>query len=48
VAAIEQTWRADRRFEPKMTEAERDRRYAGWQDAVRRIRHSATPGQSVK
>jgi hypothetical protein len=27
-----------------MTEAERDRRYAGWQDAVRRIRHSANQG----
>jgi glycerol kinase len=41
VAAIEKTWRPDRRFEPKMPAAERDRRYAGWQDAVRRIRHGA-------
>ena len=39
VAAIEQAWKPDRRFEPMMTAAERDRRYAGWQDAVRRIRH---------
>ena len=29
-------WRLDRRFEPRMPKAERDRRYAGWQDAVRR------------
>jgi glycerol kinase len=39
VAAIEAAWKPDRRFVPKMTAAERDRRYAGWQDAVRRIRH---------
>ncbi len=31
-------WRLDRRFEPSMPEAERDRRYAAWQDAVRRTR----------
>ena len=29
-------WRLDRRFEQHMPEAERDRRYAGWLDAVRR------------
>jgi glycerol kinase len=46
VAAIEKSWRPDRRFMPKMTAAERDRRYAGWQDAVRRIRHSS--GQDRK
>jgi glycerol kinase len=40
VAAIEAAWKPDRRFMPKMTAAERDRRYAGWQDAVRRIRHT--------
>jgi glycerol kinase len=39
VAAIEKLWRPDRRFEPKMAAAERDKRYAGWQDAVRRISH---------
>jgi glycerol kinase len=31
-------WARDRRFEPVMDEAERDRRYRGWADAVRRIR----------
>jgi glycerol kinase len=41
VAAIEAAWKPDRRFNPKMTAAERDRRYAGWQDAVRRIRHGS-------
>ena len=29
-------WQLDRRFEPHMPMAERDRRYAGWQEAVRR------------
>ncbi|KAA9009096.1 glycerol kinase GlpK [Histidinibacterium aquaticum] len=29
-------WAADRRFEPRMPEEERARRYAGWTDAVRR------------
>ncbi|MCO4848826.1 MAG: glycerol kinase GlpK [Yoonia sp.] len=29
-------WALDRRFEPKMDEATRDRRYAGWKDAVKR------------
>ena len=29
-------WRCDRRFEPKMEAAERDSKYAGWKDAVRR------------
>jgi glycerol kinase len=42
VSAIERAWKPDRRFTPKMTAAERDRRYAGWQDAVRRIRHGST------
>ncbi|HVT52552.1 MAG TPA: glycerol kinase GlpK [Dongiaceae bacterium] len=46
VAAIEAAWKPDRRFHPKMTAAERDRRYAGWQDAVRRIRHG--PNQDRK
>ncbi|MEM8537652.1 MAG: glycerol kinase GlpK [Pseudomonadota bacterium] len=30
------SWALDRRFEPAMDAATRDRRYAGWQDAVRR------------
>jgi glycerol kinase len=29
-------WRLDRRFEPRMDAAERERKYAGWQNAVRR------------
>lgn len=29
-------WALDRRFEPRMDETTRTRRYAGWQDAVRR------------
>ena len=29
-------WALERRFEPAMNEATRDRRYAGWQDAVKR------------
>ena len=31
-------WSAERRFEPRMEAAERDRLHAGWQDAVRRVR----------
>ena len=34
-------WARDRRFEPGMDETERDRRYRGWTDAVRRIRTTA-------
>jgi glycerol kinase len=29
-------WRLDRRFEPRMEPATRERKYAGWKDAVRR------------
>ena len=29
-------WRLDRRFEPRMDETTRKRKYFGWQDAVRR------------
>jgi glycerol kinase len=32
------TWRLDRRFEPRMDEAIRARKWAGWRDAVRRTR----------
>jgi len=35
--AIGEAWQRDRRFEPKMDEAERVKLYAGWQDAVRRV-----------
>jgi glycerol kinase len=31
-------WRRDRLFEPRLSPAERDRLYAGWLDAVRRVR----------
>jgi glycerol kinase len=31
------TWQRDRLFEPQMSEAERQRHYAGWLDAVRRV-----------
>ena len=29
-------WRLDRRFEPRMDAAQRERKYSGWKDAVRR------------
>jgi len=29
-------WRLDRRFEPRMDAATRERKYSGWQDAIRR------------
>jgi glycerol kinase len=29
-------WRLDRRFEPRLDASQRERKYAGWQDAVRR------------
>ncbi len=35
-AGFAATWACDRRFEAKMDSATRDRRYAGWQDAVGR------------
>ncbi|WP_417520023.1 glycerol kinase GlpK [Minwuia sp.] len=35
-AAFARGWALDRRFEPAMDSAERDRKYVGWQDAVRR------------
>jgi glycerol kinase len=36
--AIAGTWARARRFEPAMAEPARARLYAGWQDAVRRVR----------
>ncbi len=36
--AIAGAWRLERRFEPRMSSSERQRLYAGWQDAVRRTR----------
>ncbi len=36
--AVAAQWQSDARFEPQMAAAERDDRYAGWQDAVKRVR----------
>jgi glycerol kinase len=36
-AGFSRTWRLDRRFEPAMDDAFRARKWAGWQDAVRRV-----------
>ncbi|MDP1961276.1 MAG: glycerol kinase GlpK [Reyranella sp.] len=38
--ALSATWALDRAFQPAEGAASRDRRYAGWQDAVRRVRTS--------
>ncbi|WP_421996863.1 glycerol kinase GlpK [Reyranella sp.] len=38
--ALSKTWALDRAFKPAEDAASRDRRYAGWQDAVRRVRSS--------
>jgi glycerol kinase len=35
---IARLWARDRRFDPEMSKEDRERRYRGWQDAVRRIR----------
>ncbi|MEQ9125422.1 MAG: FGGY-family carbohydrate kinase, partial [Alphaproteobacteria bacterium] len=34
--ALAEAWTLDRRFEPAMAAADREAKYAGWQDAVRR------------
>ncbi|BBK33297.1 glycerol kinase [Stella humosa] len=39
--ALETFWHLDRRYEPAMATPERDRRYAGWKDAVSRVRTRA-------
>jgi glycerol kinase len=36
--ALSETWALDRAFRPVEDAASRDRRYAGWKDAVRRVR----------
>jgi len=36
--ALSASWALDRAFQPAEDAASRDRRYAGWQDAVRRVR----------
>ncbi len=38
--ALSATWALDRAFKPDEGAASRDRRYAGWHDAVRRVRSS--------
>ena len=38
--ALSETWALDRAFQPAEAPS-RDRRYAGWQDAVRRVRASS-------
>ena len=38
--ALSKTWALDRAFRPAENAASRDRRYAGWKDAVRRVRSS--------
>jgi glycerol kinase len=35
---IARRWQRDRRFEPRMGKAQRESLYAGWQDAVARVR----------
>ncbi len=35
-ASFAKSWSLDRRFTPQMNETERDRKYRGWQDAIRR------------
>jgi glycerol kinase len=42
--SLAEVWQSERRFEPKMGAAERDRLYAGWLDAVRRARGAAPAG----
>ena len=37
-AEVESFWRIQRRFEPKMSVAERERRIDGWRSAVARVR----------
>ena len=36
--ALSKSWALDRAFRPAEDAVSRDRRYAGWQDAVRRVR----------
>ena len=38
IDALASTWTLDRAFQPMEEATDRDRRYAGWQDAVRRVR----------
>jgi glycerol kinase len=47
VAELEATWSLDRRFEPSMAPAERDRLVRGWHRAVERTRGWAAPDGSA-
>jgi glycerol kinase len=38
IDALASTWALDRAFQPQEEATARDRRYAGWRDAVRRVR----------
>jgi glycerol kinase len=40
LGALSKSWALDRAFQPAEDAASRDRRYAGWRDAVRRVRSS--------
>ena len=42
-AKFADTWRLDRRFKPRMSDAERQRKLAGWQDAVARTLSREAP-----
>ncbi len=42
---VTRNWQLDRRFEPQMSEEERDRLYRGWKRAVERARGWAAPEQ---
>ncbi|MFW5742256.1 MAG: glycerol kinase GlpK [bacterium] len=41
---VRQAWKLERRFEPAMSRDQRDSLYAGWQEAVRRVRGWANAG----
>ena len=41
LAGFATSWRCARRFEPQMDEATRERKWAGWRDAVERTLSSA-------
>jgi glycerol kinase len=41
MAEVEQFWRADRRYEPRLNPKTREELYAGWKEAVARCRYRA-------
>ncbi|MDA0704353.1 MAG: glycerol kinase GlpK [Proteobacteria bacterium] len=46
LGAVSKAWRCERRFEPAMAPAERERLYGGWRKAVGRVLHESE-GESV-